>query len=160
MREITVEHAMIEPIVGMIGVIEPSGHLVGDGPGLIARDILGQASDSQALLANDLAFVGLDFALRSAARACSCLRRCDPARQTRSPGSICELDLIEQTRAAEGQTDVSQAQQCHEIARTGRIAWVMDVPVAHRRFHHGNRFGDRASRRRRSYAGSGVTAAT
>ena len=55
-------HAMIRSGRGMVGVVQSVGHLVGDRAGLLAGDILGQASDAQALLADDLAFVGLDLA--------------------------------------------------------------------------------------------------
>ena len=109
----------------MVGVFEPVGHLVGDRAGLVAGDILGQARDSQALLADHLSFVGLDLAPDQPQERALAFT---VATQQADPLALLDLqlDLVEQTRASKGQTDVSQAQQCHECARTRGTGRVMD----------------------------------
>ena len=69
----------------------------------------------------DLALVGLDLALdqpqeRALAFAIA-TQQADPLAWL-----DLQLDLVEQTRAAKGQTDVSQAQQCHECARSSVVS--------------------------------------
>ena len=83
-------HAMIGARRGMARVfVQSGGDMIGDRTGLVARDILRQARDAEALLADDL------HPRRARSRPVSSRRRVllpsplRPSKQTRSPGSIC-----------------------------------------------------------------------
>ena len=126
MRETTACTRWSDAGRGMVVVVQSLGHLVGDRAASAPGDLLGQPGDAQPLLADDLALVGLELAadqpqqralaLAVAAQQADPLARLD-----------LQLDLIQQPRTAEGQADVSQAQQCHECCSISCvIAGMMD----------------------------------
>ncbi len=102
-------HAMVGPVGLMIVVFQSLGHLVGDRAAMSRGHILGQPRDSQPLLAEDRSLVGLDLAAdQSKQRAFSLAVA--PQQAESLAGLDLEIDLIQQPRPAEGQTDTAQTQ--------------------------------------------------
>ena len=100
-------HAMVRAVRGMLRRLRvPSATWSATVPVWSAGDILGKRANSQALLANDLALVRLEFpADQPQERALTfavATQQADPFARL-----DLQLDLIEQARASEGQTDVS-----------------------------------------------------
>jgi hypothetical protein len=59
-----------------------------------------------------------------------------------------QLDLVQKARASKGQTDVSQAQQCHQYSQSCTCNWVgQGKPITAGRCRHGNKSQDRSARR-------------
>ena len=85
-------------------------------PAVALGDVLGQPGDPQALLADDLALVGLELAPDEPQQRALPLAVAAQQAEPLAPLDL-QIDPIEQPGTAEGQADVSQAQQRHEISR-------------------------------------------
>jgi hypothetical protein len=102
-------HPMVGPAGVMVIVFQSPGHLVGDGAAMSRGHVLGQSRDSKSLLADDRSLVGLDLAADQAEQRAFSLAVAPQQAESLS-GLDLEIDLIEQPRAAEGQTDTAQTQ--------------------------------------------------
>jgi hypothetical protein len=93
----------------MIMVIQPPGHLVRDGTPMSRRDILGQSRDPQTLLPDDRPLIGLDLTLDQTEQGAFPLTVAPQQAEPLARLDL-EVDLLEQPRAPEGQTDSAQTQ--------------------------------------------------
>ena len=100
-------HPMVGPARVMVIVFQSPGHKVGDGAAMSRGHVLGQSRDSQSLLADDRSLVELDLAADQAEQRAFSLAVAPQEAESLS-GLDLEIDLIEQPRAAEGQTDTAQ----------------------------------------------------
>ena len=92
---------------------ETLGDHVGDGQAPSFGDLLGQAGDVQALLADDLALVGLQLAADQPQE--RALPLAVPAQQADPlPALDLPIDLIQDPRTPERECNTPQAEQCHE----------------------------------------------
>ena len=87
-------------------------HDLGDVAGEVLGDVLGQAGDAQALLADDLAFVGGELPLEQAEQGAFALAVASEQADALASLDL-KLDAVEQSGPSEGQAHIPQAQQCH-----------------------------------------------
>ena len=106
-------HAVVVGVVLIGGFRQSLGHHVRDGQTAFLGDLLGQPRDPQPLLADHLALVRLEAALDQPEQRALALAVAAQQADAFAPLDL-PVDAIQQPGSAEGQADVSEAQERHE----------------------------------------------
>ena len=114
--------AMVDGLgVVMVESVESGGDDLGDGAAHVIGHVLGQASQSQALLSDDFAFVGDDLAFQDPQEGALALAIAAQEADAFTTLDL-ERDLIEKKRATERVSDVAKAEQGHGLIQGSKEA--------------------------------------